>query len=77
LAASDTQSGRISQGEFLPVSINNHSGKVVLVGGGSQSGKKQSQINPSCEIVFPNGVTVRLSGDVQPSTIGQLITLGR
>lgn len=64
-------------GEFMPVSINNHSGKVVLVGEGSQSGRIKSHSNQTCEIVFPNGVTVRLSGDVPSSTIGQLIMLGR
>lgn len=66
-----------TSGEFMPVSINNHSGKVVLVGGGSHSGKLQGQNHATCEIVFPNGVTVRLSGDVPASTLGQLIMLGR
>lgn len=67
--------------DFLPVSINNHSGKVVLVGGhdmgaSGTSGQLRS-LQPACEITFPNGVTVRLSGEVPVSTIGQLIMLGR
>ena len=64
-------------GEFLPVSINNHSGKVVLVGDRCQGRSVQGQMHPTCEIVFPNGVTVRLSGEVPASTLGQLIMLGR
>ena len=49
-------------GEFLPVSINNHAGKVVLSGGQGTGTMKMA--HPVCEIVFPNGVTVRLSGEV-------------
>lgn len=37
-------------GEFLPVSINNHSGKVVLTGGHGAGPMKMVQ--PVCEIVF-------------------------
>ena len=63
-------------GEFMPVSINNHSGKVVLVGG--VHGKTvPCQSRPTCEILFPNGVTVRLSGEVPASAISQLVMLGR
>ena len=62
-------------GEFLPVSINDHVGKVVLTGG--QGINSMNMAHPVCEIVFPNGVTVRLSGDVSAQTIGQLITIGR
>lgn len=62
-------------GEFLPVSINNHAGKVVLTGGQGTGTMKKA--HPVCEIVFPNGVTVRLSGEVSAQTLGQLITIGR
>lgn len=62
-------------GEFLPVSINDHAGKVVLTGG--QGVKSMKMAHPVCEIVFPNGVTVRLSGEVSVQTLGQLITIGR
>ncbi len=62
-------------GEFLPVSINNHVGKVVLTGGQGISSMKMA--HPVCEIVFPNGVTVRLSGEVSAQTLGQLITIER
>lgn len=62
-------------GEFIPVSINNHAGKVVLTGGQGTDTMKMS--HPVCEIVFPNGVTVRLSGEVSAQTLGQLITIGR
>lgn len=62
-------------GEFLPVSINNHAGKVVLTGGQGTGTMKMA--HPVCEIVFPNGVTVRLSGEISAQTLGQLITIGR
>ena len=68
-----------SNGEFMPVSINNHAGKVVLVGNGRQQLRRpqQGMMQPSCEIVFPNGVTVRLSGEIAASTLGQLIMMSR
>ena len=68
-----------SNGEFMPVSINNHAGKVVLVGNGRQQVMRpqQGMMHPSCEIVFPNGVTVRLSGEIAASTLGQLIMMNR
>lgn len=62
-------------GEFLPVSINNHAGKVVLIGGRGMDSMRMT--HPVCEIVFPNGVTVRLSGEVFAQTLSQLITIGR
>lgn len=62
-------------GEFLPVSINNHAGKVVLTGGRGMDSIRMT--HPVCEIVFPNGVTVRLSGEVSAQTLSQLITIGR
>ena len=68
-----------SNGEFMPVSINNHAGKVVLVGNGRQQQLRHQHgvVQPSCEIVFPNGVTVRLSGEIAASTLGQLIMMTR
>lgn len=62
-------------GEFLPVSINNHAGKVVLTGGQGMGAMKMT--HPVCEIIFPNGVTVRLSGEISAQTLGQLIMIGR
>lgn len=62
-------------GEFLPVSINNHAGKVVLTSGQGINSMKMA--HPVCEVVFPNGVTVRLSGEISAQTLGQLITIGR
>ena len=61
-------------GEFLPVSINNHAGKVVLTSG--QGTGMMKMAHPVCEIVFPNGVTVRLSGEVSAQKLGQLIMIG-
>lgn len=67
-----------ANGEFLPVSINNHTGKVVLMGTSHHQGNtRQGLHQPSCEIQFPNGVTVRLNGDIPTSTLRELITLGR
>lgn len=67
-----------SNGEFLPVSVNNRAGKVVLMGNQRQQiSAHQSIHQPSCEILFPNGITERFVGDVSASTIGELIMLGR
>lgn len=57
------------------MSINNHAGKVVLTGGRGMDSIRMT--HPVCEIVFPNGVTVRLSGEVSAQTLSQLITIGR
>lgn len=62
-------------GGFRPVSINNHAGKVVLTGGQGMNSMKKA--HPVCEIVFPNGVTVRLSGEISSQMFSQLITIGR
>lgn len=64
-------------GEFMPVSINNRGGKVVLVGGdGRQLNHKRIQ-QPTCEICFPNGVTVRINGNIPVEMISGLIMLPR
>ena len=68
-----------STGEFLPVSINNCAGKVVLMGNQRHqvSNHQSIQQSSSCEILFPNGVAVRFAGDVSASTIGELIMMSR
>lgn len=68
-----------SNGDFLPVSINNHGGKVVLMGNKRQqvSPGHPGMIQPNCEIVFPNGITVRLSGEMAASALGQLLMMTR
>lgn len=67
-----------SSGEFMPVSINNHCGKVVLVSQDRRHVNEGQQpiMAPTCEISFPNGVTVRLTGSVSSSMLSQLVTLG-
>lgn len=62
-------------GEFVPVSINKHAGKVVLTDGQGMNSMKMA--HPVCEIVFPNGVIVRLSGEISAQMLGQLIMIGR
>ena len=62
-------------GEFVPVSINKHAGKVVLTDGHGMNSMKMA--HPVCEIVFPNGVIVRLSGEISAQTLGLLIMIGR
>lgn len=62
-------------GGFLPVSINNHAGKVILTG--EQGMNSMKMAHPVCEIVFPNGVTVRLSGEISAQMLSQLITIGQ
>ena len=54
---------------FLPVSINNHAGKVFLTG--EQGMNSMKMAHTVCEIVFPNGVTVRLSGEISAQTLSQ------
>lgn len=60
-------------GEFFPVSINKHAGKVALTGGQGLNSTKTA--HPACEIFFPNGVTVRQPGEFSAQTLGQLITI--
>ncbi|MBR1435945.1 MAG: hypothetical protein IJ584_12650 [Bacteroidales bacterium] len=64
-------------GAFLPVSINNHGGKVVMVGGASRPGMQGRLPQPACEVSFPNGVTVRLNGSVPVEMLRELILLPR
>lgn len=64
-------------GEFMPVSINNRGGKVVLVGGNNRPMNPIRMQQPICEICFPNGVTVRLSGGVPLEMLSSLIMLPR
>lgn len=59
---------------FFPVSIN-HAGKVVLTGGQGMNSMKMA--HPVCEIVFPNGVTIRLSREISAQTLSLMITIGR
>lgn len=68
-----------SNGDFLPVSINKHGGKVVLVGSNRQQVRvgHLGMMQSNCEIVFPNGITARLSGDVAASILGQLLMMNR
>lgn len=68
-------------GEFVPVSINNHSGKVVVVDDNRQTDVRKTdhplqvehQIPMTCEISYPNGVKVKLSGPLSNEVLGQLI----
>lgn len=64
-------------GEFMPVSINNRSGKVVLVGGNGHQLNRSSIQHPTCEICFPNGVTVRINGNISVEMLSGLIMLPR
>ena len=64
-------------GEFMPVSINNRGGKVVMVSGNGHRLNQSRLQQPACEICFPNGVTVRLSGSVPLEAISGLIMLPR
>lgn len=64
-------------GTFLPVSMNNHSGKVILVNEPSQSMATNTRRPAACEISYPNGVTVRFSGEVTAEVLKRLIMLER
>jgi len=59
-------------GSFMPVSINNRGGhKYVITGSRPMIGSTPSESR--CEIVYPNGVVVRLSGTTSPEILQQLI----
>lgn len=64
-------------GEFLPVSVNNRGGKVVLMDKNHPFQHRSGIQQPVCEICYPNGVTVRLSGSIQLEALGGLIMLPR
>ena len=59
----------------MPVSINNRGNKVVLVDKNHPSLRRNAIQQPVCEICFPNGVTVRLSGSIPMEAISGLIML--
>ena len=59
--------------ESFPISINKHAGKVAITGGQGLNSTKIA--HPVCEIFFPNGVTVRLPGEISAQTLRQLITI--
>ena len=61
----------------MPVSINNRGGKVVLMDRSHPSQQRHTMQQPVCEISFPNGVTVRLSGSVPLDAISGLVMLPR
>ena len=56
-------------GEFLPVSINNRGGKVAILGSNGFGSGNASSIQPICEIVYPNGVKIRFSGNINPEAV--------
>jgi hypothetical protein len=63
-------------GDFVPVRLN-AKGQLQFPGvntsGLASSGSGHSQ--GSCEIVYPNGVTIRLNGPVSPEMLRTLILL--
>ena len=61
--------------EFMPVSVNNRGGKVVLMDKNHPLSQRGSSRQPSCEICFPNGVTVRLNGNLPLEVISSLVML--
>ena len=56
-------------GEFLPVSINNRGGKVAILGSNGFGSGNASSIQPICEIVYPSGVKIRFSGNINPEAV--------
>lgn len=64
-------------GEFMPVSINNRGGKVVLMDKSHPFQQRPTTQQPVCEICFPNGVTVRLSGSFPLEAVSGLVMLPR
>lgn len=58
----ETQSS--STGSFIPVKMNNRIGIT-----------SKSQSNPLCEVIYPNGVTVRVTTDMTLDQLRQMITL--
>lgn len=66
------------RGEFIPVKINGQ-GQLRLPGRGSSPYSSPASVRgeSSCEIVYPNGVTVRLNGPVSPEMLRTLILLNQ
>ena len=64
-------------GEFIPVSVNNRGGKLVLMDKSHPVQRRDTPQQPVCEICFPNGVTVRLSGSIPLEAISGLVMLPR
>lgn len=64
------------RGEFIPVKINGQ-GQLRLPGRNTPQFPTPGSVRSesSCEIVYPNGVTVRLSGPVSPKMLRTLILL--
>lgn len=59
-------------GNFMPVSINNRGGnKYVITGRPTQ--ETSVSVESKCEIVYPNGIVVRLPGSASPEVLRQLI----
>lgn len=53
-------------GSFIPVKMNSRIGLAA-----------KSQSSPLCEVIYPNGVTVRITTDMTLDQLRQLITLLR
>jgi transposase-like protein len=70
----------VKRGEFIPVKINTRGQLRLPVRTNPQFSSAvpvQSQSQSSCEIVYPNGVTVRLNGPVSPEMLRTLILLNQ
>lgn len=57
------------------MSVNNHGGKVVMVGGNGHPASQGRMLQPACEVCFPNGVTARLNGSVPVEMLRNLVML--
>jgi hypothetical protein len=65
-------------GDFIPVRINDR-GQLRLPGRDNPPHSSCDQVHnhSTCEIAYPNGVTVRLNGPVSPEMLRTLILLNQ
>jgi hypothetical protein len=68
----------IKKGEFIPVKLNPQ-GQLGIPGRNNPlfTTPVPAQNQSSCEIIYPNGVTVRLNGPVSPETLRTLVLLNQ
>jgi len=61
-------------GSFMPVSINNRGGNRIVIDNTSRP-LVNTPDKHVCEIIYPNGVTVRLSEVISPDVLKQLVLI--
>lgn len=63
-------------GYFIPVSINNRGGNKIVMNGQNPIHRTLGA-KPALEIVYPNGVTLRVTEAISPAILRELIFIER